>query len=671
MSMYKSERKKEIINKGVMILLLGATGSAKSTLLTEAAQGDIPKEVLKIREAKGKGSVGFVKITFTDYEGLSEEKIYSEITMNCQTKEDIDDDGFMVQEIVYSIAKDVASKKNSNCNIEDKCRKALQHCLKKPNNNTLCYKLKDVSNENKERIIKAILEVIKGLNLKSIFDETKREKGDTKKKKVFKNLLIQKTRNRLNIVWDVILGIINEDVKNFSKKLETEMGAVKDAENETWRFVIDESNYKNELVEKIFKSEDTSQEYLFSDVKLLVRAKRGLFDVDYADRLAVAEYDEKKCHNIQLIDTMGIYHADYSNPDSEDEKIKDYLTKYHADRVIFVISSDTDATVKKADNSIINVLESVNSDLQSHILYTKWDKYLQEVFIQNKRSNEEFAKTPDELFKIAEENQMKKYHEIENAINENDNKRKPKIVSLSRAAFTYDDSDVSKILKSNKIGYEYAIKDIVKNVALNLYKNGEKYKVSQNVDNCIALTEINYDQEHDISALFENLCICKSKVLHQSTVRACIRKFLQIGDIHKSSVNEENGFENIETEFVREIRNYSQKFISNVEIVNSEFLLSDNIDKFKESFIKYLKDYQYLGRITTMLIGKDAYEKGFMKDSYWKYQYERWNDMLVYLQDEYFSSLSIKYNEKFNECLEKALKICFDEFINSKCIVVY
>ena len=194
MSMYKSERKKEIINKGVMILLLGATGSAKSTLLTEAAQGDIPKEVLKIREAKGKGSVGFVKITFTDYEGLSEEKIYSEITMNCQTKEDIDDDGFMVQEIVYSIAKDVASKKNSNCNIEDKCRKALQHCLKKPNNNTLCYKLKDVSNENKERIIKAILEVIKGLNLKSIFDETKREKGDTKKKKVFKNLLIQKTR---------------------------------------------------------------------------------------------------------------------------------------------------------------------------------------------------------------------------------------------------------------------------------------------------------------------------------------------------------------------------------------------------------------------------------------------------------------------------------------------
>ena len=100
-------------------------------------------------------------------------------------------------------------------------------------------------------------------------------------------------------------------------------------------------------------------------------------------------------------------------------------------------------------------------------------------------------------------------------------------------------------------------------------------------------------------------------------------------------------------------------------------MLSDNIDKFKESFIKYLKDYQYLGRITTMLIGKDAYEKGFMKDSYWKYQYERWNDMLVYLQDEYFSSLSIKYNEKFNECLEKALKICFDEFINSKCIVVY
>lgn len=161
--------------------------------------------------------------------------------------------------------------------------------------------------------------------------------------------------------------------------------------------------------------------------------------------------------------------------------------------------------------------------------------------------------------------------------------------------------------------------------------------------------------------------------LYASTVRACVRKWTDIGDLHKSYVvANDYDFENIETSFVRDIRNYAMSFVNKIKFNVDPYLINKaDKDYFIKDLTIYLTDEQNVGREAAKIIGKIACEKGFKSSTTFKYQYQRFEDMLQYVQNNYFSASSIDFSNAFEKCLIDAVNNCVVNFVNSNCIVVY
>ena len=85
----------------------------------------------------------------------------------------------------------------------------------------------------------------------------------------------------------------------------------------------------------------------------------------------------------------------------------------------------------------------------------------------------------------------------------------------------------------------------------------------------------------------------------------------------------------------------------------------------------YLTAQQNLGREVAKRIGNESYSKGFVRARKFKYQYQRFTDMIQYVQDTYFIADTIYFTEKMKECLIESAKKCIRDFVDSKCIVVY
>jgi hypothetical protein len=85
----------------------------------------------------------------------------------------------------------------------------------------------------------------------------------------------------------------------------------------------------------------------------------------------------------------------------------------------------------------------------------------------------------------------------------------------------------------------------------------------------------------------------------------------------------------------------------------------------------FLLTQQNVGREVAKLIGKEAYTEGFIRGEEFKYQYERFIDMLQYVQNNYFSTDTINFTQKFEYCLIEAVKNCIRDFVDAKCIIVY
>jgi site-specific DNA recombinase len=71
------------------------------------------------------------------------------------------------------------------------------------------------------------------------------------------------------------------------------------------------------------------------------------------------------------------------------------------------------------------------------------------------------------------------------------------------------------------------------------------------------------------------------------------------------------------------------------------------------------------------LIGLAAYREAFEKKTCFRYQYQRFEDMIQYTQDNYFTAKNIDYTDAFAKCLTTAIADCITDFVDAKCIVVY
>lgn len=668
--------------KGDPNVIAGTTESGKSTAMEATAKGETVQDLLSIREASGKGSTSEVSLIATDYEAIPEDKLIMIAKLRKKTIADCGDDNELLGNIVYSGVKDYNKNPDSNL-YKAKLAKALTNALEHPANESLAYKIRDISEADFSKIMNIIMELpIEDVMI--IYNEmlARNPKKGQKGVRIFVELLSEypSFAESIQKFWEYIVELINGDITDLRKELEAEGAAIEDLKDGSSKFTIalGEEDLDGEIVRTLLQSEDGSKEYLLSDISLIYRGADYLFNVENSKLLTVSVLNGVEIHCVKFIDSQGLFHVTGVKTKDESERIIDILSEYHSNKLILVVSSFVTNTVKDGYEAVRMMLQEANREIEIYILYTHWDEYLKGYSHQNTTTSrfKRGRATIDwkEKFQEAKNDQQVLSEMFIGSLASNNSRKKPSILGFYRAAILSDpESRMENELEENEIDYPSALHKLVEDILSSEAKRGARHKVTEGIENCFSIDALKQGKQN-VSALYDNMVVeCKGLKLYASTVRACNRKWLGSGTVHRSEVAvNDNGFMNITTSFVQEIRNYAMLYVSKMDIDVTPYI--SNQDE-AEDLIKELKAYlsfnQNVGREVAKLIGAEAYANGFIKFVGFKYQYDRFSDMIQYTQNNYFMAKNIPFTTTFETCLSKAIKACIQDFVDAKCIFVY
>lgn len=667
--------------KGEPIVTAGTTASGKSAVEEASASHPVTQSLLAMREASGKGSVTKVSTIATDYEEIPEDKLVVLAELHRKTIAECGDDNELLGNVLYSGAKDYFKNQDENL-YKTKLSKALTNLLEHPANDSLGYKLKDIGGDKYD----ALMEVILKFDISQvmiIYNEmiAKTTRKGQKGVRIFIELLSSRESLREIVAefWNLVIEFINEEVDAFRDKLKSNGAVVEKKPEDGYKFtaLLGEDDIDSEIAELLLKSEEGSKEYLLSNVSLIYRGAGYIFNIENKDALTVAEYEDTKIHCIRIIDTQGLFHSTGVKAKDESERIVDLLSEFHSTKLLLVVNSFVTDTVKDGYDAISMMLQEVNRDIEVYVLFTHWDEYLKSFANQSgtvsrfsRRSNIDWAEKYKEAFYA----QQKVVDRFAAAVDDNTSKKKPKIIGVYRAAILSEDGNkMEDVLDCAGVQYPNALNLLFADMVKQAVVNGDKYRVIEGLGETVGIDASKFGKQN-ISALYNNLVKeCKDLKLYASTVRACNRKWINAGNVHEAHVvANDYGFQTITTKFVQEIRNYAMSYVKNLDInVKSYLTNQDDEERFVADLMEYLTSQQNVGREVAKMIGSESYSKGFVRAKEFKYQYERFTDMLQYAQDNYFIADTIYFTEQFKECLIASTKKCIRDFVDSKCIVVY
>lgn len=667
--------------KGDPIIAAGTTGSGKSAVEEAAASHPVTQALLGIREASGKGSITKTSTIATDYEMIPEDKLIISAELHRKTIAECGDDNELLGNVLYSGAKDY-SKNPDESLYKTKLTKALRNLLEHPANDSLGYKLKDID----EVKYNALMEVILKFDLSQVMIIYNEMRAKTSKKgqkgiRIFIELLSSRESFQGVVAefWNLAIDFINQEVEELRDRLEHNGAIVMEKPEGGYKFtaLLGEEDLDSEMAEILLKSEEGSKEYLLSNISLIYRGADYIFDVGNKEALTVAEIGDTKIHCIRIIDTQGLFHSTGVKAKDESERIIDLLSEFHSTKLLLVVNSFITDTVKDGYDAISMMLEEANRDIEVYLLFTHWDEYLKSFANQSgtvsrfsRRSSIDWS----EKYKKALSEQQEVVDRFCTAVDDNTSKKKPKMIGVYRAAILSEDGNkMEDILDGEGIQYPNALNLLFTDMVKQATVNGDRYRVMEGIDESVSIDSSKFGKQN-ISALYVNLVNeCKNLKLYASTVRACNRKWLNAGDVHESNVAANDyGFQNISTKFVQEIRNYAMNYAKKLNVDVKAYLPGEqNEEKFLTDLMAYLTAQQNLGREVAKRIGNESYSKGFVRAREFKYQYQRFTDMIQYAQDTYFIADTIYFTEKMKECLIESAKKCIRDFVDSKCIVVY
>ena len=671
----------KVEGKGDPVVAAGTTGSGKSAVEEASAKNEVTQALLAVREASGKGSVTKVTTIATDYDAIPEDKLIMIAELHSKTVAECGDDNELLGNVLYAGAKNYFKNPDENL-YKTKLSKALTNLLEHPANDSLGYKLKDIGDEK----FNALMEIILKFDVSQvmiIYNEmlAKTTKKGQKSVRTFIELLSSRESfsDFVAEFWDLVIEFINQEVEELCEKLASNGAVVEGKAEGGYKFIalLGKEDLESDITKVLLKSEEGSKEHLLSNVSLIYRGADYIFNVENKDALTVAEIDGTKIHCIRIIDTQGLFHATGVKAKDESERIVDLLSEYHSTKLLLVVNSFVTDTVKDGYDAISMMLQEVNRDIEVYILFTHWDEYLKSFANQSGTANR-FKKRSsidwNEKYDEALDEQQKVIDRFKDAVVANISKKKPRIIGEYRAAILSEDGNkMEDVLATKGVQYPDALQSLFSAMVKQASIIGDKYRVVEGIEDKVSIDSSKFGKQN-ISALYSNLVNdCKNLKLYASTVRACCRKWTSAGNVHKSEVvANDYGFQNIETKFVQEIRNYAMNFVKELEIdVKTCLPNRDEEEKLVADLMSYLVLQQNVGREVAKMIGNESYFGGFIHATGFKYQYERFTDMLRYAQDNYFDADKIDFTPKFEQCLIEATKKCVRDFVDSKCIVVY
>lgn len=670
---------RKIVAKGDPIALIGATGSGKSTTIESLAFSEDVQNILAMREAQGKGSISQTNIIVTDFPEIPEDCLIVTAKLRPRTAIDLVDDNVLLGKIVYS-----ALKKTQTGNKEDyreNLARQLERELEHPENDTLAYRLQKIEKDDKIKLLDAISSLpFEKISLLYAEAFAKNNNSPKNAHLIFSYLLTEsgECQKGIKVFWETVVELVNKGYESLKSKLVGHELVLEDPSRGVCEFIAVfgrdalEDGTKMEIANTILNPA-YSEEYLLEDTTLIFRGRKDLFKAG-GDFFTVLEKEdgEGKIHCIRLIDTMGLFHATETTSNHEISRIIDILTEYHCDKMIFVINTENSDTTKKTDDALCKFLADASREIKIYFLYTHWDSYLYACSVNRitaSKFNRDRSKTDwSEIYEDAKNSLTDRVELFDSALKTNASKRKPTIKGSYHFAVASKVDAISEVLENNNILYSDAWNNMILDIASEA-KGKTKYRVkSSNKDHCLVIEK----KRNSLDLLYQNLIECKDKKLYPATVRACVRKWRGFGAAHESHIEENsNGYENITTTFVQEIRNYFLLLLKSVGGLDYADVLVDSgyTEKFKEDLMKYFTSNQNLGRKAAKLIGEDAYQNEYKADK--KYLNECFHDMLEFTQENYFPSKDIVCTFKSEECLYKAMDECMHDFINERCTVVY
>ncbi|WP_068984493.1 hypothetical protein [Lysinibacillus xylanilyticus] len=676
--------------KGAANTIVGATEAGKSTLFAGMAKGEKPSELLSERASSGKGSLVNAEINITDDPEIDENKLYIHGRICKKTVADVGDDNKLLGSVLFSAAKECSQNKRiDNNTFENKIEKTLNIALKTPSNDSLAYKIAAFGTDEKKRVV----EIISGFpinDMVELYEEVMAiQKANNKKGQYANNLFSEKIgtiknlERYVNEFWTYVIECLNSGVEQFKQILNemqeiTYVGVEDDGENEFF-VVLSGDDTEQKIRDILLKSENGSKEYLLSKLSFVFRGADWVFEdpeIDM-DAFVVSEYNDMKIHVIRFIDTMGLFHEQGKETGDEYERILDILSQYHSEKVIFVISSDVNATAKNGYQAMREFLTKAKGNIGVYLMFTKWDTFMQSKVSENVGQNrftrrKKIEISWNEIFTTSSKEQDELIQSFESSVFDNSSKNKPLIKGIFKYGLISGNDELDTCLEENNVVYEHAISKLI--CALNRAEknNGNKIRIKVIEDKAYSLL-VDTDRRISVSALFYNLVAeCKDKKLYASTVAACIRKW-KICVPHFSKVlANQYGYENIETKFVLEIGNYAKELSRNAINLNPEIVLGgdEEITFLKEIINRKISND--IGKKFAAKVLDDSYKNGFSRNSdIYMTQHKRFSNLLQYTQDNYFSSSRIIATQYIIECFEKATFECINDVFNENCIIVY
>ena len=498
--------------KGDPIVAAGTTGSGKSAVEEASASHPVTQVLLGIREASGKGSVTKASTIATDYEMIPEDKLVMLAELHPKTIAECGDDNELLGNVLYSGAKDYFKNLDESL-YKTKLAKALTNLLEHPANDSLGYKLKDISDDN----YGALMEVILKFDISQvmiIYNEmlAKTSKKGQKGVRVFIELLSSRESFREIVAefWNLVIGFINQEVEELREQLESNGAVVEVKPEGGYKFtaLLGEDDIDSEITEILLKSEEGSKEYLLSNVSLIYRGAEYIFDVGNKDALTVAEIGDTKIHCIRIIDTQGLFHSTGVKAKEESERIVDLLSEFHSTRLLLVVNSFVTDTVKDGYDAISMMLQEVNRDIEVYLLFTHWDEYLKSFANQSgtvsrfsRRSSIDWA----EKYKEAFCEQQKVIDRFTAAVDDNTSKKKPQIIGVYRAAILSEDGNkMEDTLDHEGVQYPDALNLLFTDMVQQASVNGDRYRVVEGIEESVSIDSSKFGKQN-ISALYTNL----------------------------------------------------------------------------------------------------------------------------------------------------------------------
>lgn len=674
-------------SKGNPILLSGPTGGGKSTLISRMARNGDVEALLSNRESQGKGSTVDTNIVVTDDPNVPEDCLLVGGRLCPMTQADCDDDLTLLSNILFYATKTYGrAKLNADTyagKIKEELDKRLKSAETNPENDSLVYRLRDISGEEYDQLLGA-MQRFQPEKLFPHFQEAEalNPKDTAKQMEAFKDLLRKDEDLKTDIqnFWDVVIICLNVSLDRLEQLLRDENAAVSELEEggKSFFVALNEASIGGPLATALLKSENGAKEYLLKECTLVFRGFSELFPERNKEYLTVLEREGTSVHCWRFIDTQGLFHAQRSTTDTESSRIRDLLAAYHSNRLVLVLDSRINNTAKDSDMAISQMLSDIKSQIEVYFVYTRWDDYLKEFPLKSGsassvRRGERKKIDWGLMLEGAQKSQDQRHKRFEESLALNQNKKKPAICGKVRSALLCDGESLAEsCLEGGHITDREALPALLDQILKRQIQFRAKFRVTEGLETHFTLNTEGLGTV-SIRELHRNLADCKNRRLYASTVRACVRKWVQAGTVHQARVNPNAfNFVTIETKFVEEIRNYAQGFTNNLTFDFSHCLCDPSEEEaLKAKLLEVLKNN--LGREVAKTIGIDAYHSGYdqpVPGKLFPYQYERLNHMFEYTQKNYFNAESIPLTANFQKIFQICVGECIKWFVDESCILV-